>query len=128
MHFTKKQICEDATNEHIAAVVDNAACHGDLSSVVVVHLRNVCHFGVFGQRQPQHLRRATSSEIAIRQLTISVYCGDRKNNNGDIVGINEKHTITKVTAERRRIYDDGYSNNYVRIVADIVILSCMIHI
>ena len=41
-------------------------------------------------------------------------------------GINKEHTIEKVTAERRRIYDDWHSHNYVRIVADI--LSCMIGI
>ena len=43
-------------------------------------------------------------------------------------GINEKHTIAKVTAERRRIDDDWYSHNYDRIVADIAALSCMMHI
>ena len=59
---------------------------------------------------------------------MSVYCEDKKNNNGDIGGINEKHTIAKVTADRRRMDDDWYSHNYVRIVADIAILSCVIHI
>ena len=57
-----------------------------------------------------------------------IYCGDRKNNNGDLGGINEEHTIEKVTAERRRIDDEWYSHNYVRIVEDFVILSCTIHI
>ena len=42
-------------------------------------------------------------------------------------GINEEHTIVKVTAERRRIDDDWNSHNYVRIV-DFAILSCMLHI
>ena len=45
-------------------------------------------------------------------------------------GINEKHTIAKVTAERRYrgIDDDWHSRNFVRIVADIAALSCMMHI
>ena len=41
-------------------------------------------------------------------------------------GINEERKIAKVTPERRRIDDDWYSHNYVRIVADMSILSCMI--
>ena len=40
--------------------------------------------------------------------------------------INDEHTVAKVTVERRRIDDDWYSHNYVRIVADMSILSCMI--
>ena len=92
MHFTKKQFCEDATNEHVSSVVDSDACHGNLSSVVVVHLRNVFHFGVFGQRQPQHFHYNVKIERTIMQ---------------NLGGINEEHTVTKETAERRRIDDDG---------------------
>ena len=69
VYLTKKHFCVDATNEHVSAVVDSDGCPRELSSVVVVHYRNVCHLGVFGQRQPQHLRRATGCDIVIKWLT-----------------------------------------------------------
>ena len=57
-----------------------------------------------------NVNRSTCAEqqnMAIRQLTVSVYCGHRKNNNEGTCGQDEKHTTANVTAKRRHRSSDN---------------------